>query len=169
MTRTFRALSVGVCLFLASLACAQEAKKAGVLEATEVKRLAPTTYYFAGQSGSTQVRNCVGFRTSSGKVVLAGLMDTSGYASDIQQKFQGFLITESKLNIGGSDLAPGQYGFGFGKDREFVVMNVAAADMLSVSATADDKLAHPVPLKMVEEGGAYKLYSGKKWVTLKPE
>jgi hypothetical protein len=26
-----------------------------------------------------------------------------------------------------------------------------------------------VPLKLTEDGGAYKLYAGRKWVTVKPE
>ena len=33
----------------------------------------------------------------------------------------------------------------------------------------DDKLPHPVPLKMVADGGAYRLYSGRRWVSLKAE
>src|SRR3989442_13709369 len=51
--------------------------------------------------------NSAGFSDSSGKLVLAGLVDTSGYAADLQAKYQGFLITEVKLSIEGTDLAPG--------------------------------------------------------------
>jgi hypothetical protein len=78
------------------------------------------------------------------------------------------LITESKLNIGGSELAPGEYGFGFTADR-FVVMNVASEDLLSVPYQTDAGLKRAVPLKMVEDGTGYKLYAGKKWVPVKPE
>ena len=101
--------------------------------------------------------------------MLAGLVDTSGYAADLQAKYQGFLITEVKLSVDGTDLAPGQYVFGFSKDNKFIVMDVGANDVLSVSAKLEDKLIHPVPLKIVEDVGGYRLYAGKKWVTLKAQ
>ncbi len=133
------------------------------------KRIVPTAYFFRGQSASVQLRNSVGFSSSDGKLVLAGLVDTSGYAADVQAKYQGFLITEVKLNVEGTDLAPGQYGFGFSKDNKFIVTDVGANDVLSVSAKLEDTLAHPVPLKIVEDGGGYRLYAGRKWVTLKAQ
>jgi hypothetical protein len=77
------------------------------------------------------------------------------------------LITELKLEIEGSELAPGQYGFGFTKDGKFGVMDVGANDLLSVSFKRDEDLKRPVPLKIVEDGGGYKLYAGKNWVGLK--
>ena len=79
------------------------------------------------------------------------------------------LITEGKLNVGGSDLSPGQYGFGFTAEGKFVVMNVANDDVLSIAYQTDTELKRAVPLKMVEDGGGYKLYAGKKWVEIKPE
>jgi hypothetical protein len=104
-----------------------------------------------------------------GKLVLAGLVDTSGYAADVQAKYQGFLITEVRLNIEGSELSPGEYGFGFSKEGKFLVMDVGANDLFSVAAKLDDKLPRPVPLKIVQDEGAYRLYAGRKWVSLKPE
>ena len=115
------------------------------------------------------MRNSAGLSAANGKLVLAGLVDTSGYASDVQAKYQGLLITEVKLKIEGTDLPPGQYGFGFSQDGKFLVMDVGANDLFSVAGKMDDKLAHPVPLKIVEDGGAYRLYAGRKWVSLKHE
>lgn len=169
MTEFGKSIVLGICLLLTIVCVSQESKKAGVLDAQEVKKLAPPGFYFDGQSAPVQLRNTVGFRTSGGKVVLAGLMDTAGYASEVQQKFQGFLITEAKLNIAGSVLSPGEYGFGFSKDGKFIVLDVAANDLLTVPAGNDDKVVHPVPLKMVEDAGSYKLYGGRKFVTLKVE
>ena len=143
--------------------------KPGILSNDELKKAVPSSYFFSGQSAPVQMRNSAGFRTAGGKLVLAGLVDTSGYASDVAQKYQGFLIAESKLNVGGTSLPVGAYGFGFSKDGKFMVMDVAGNDVLSVSATMDDKMTHPVPLKMVADGDGYKLYSGKKSVTLKAE
>jgi hypothetical protein len=155
------------CLLLPLLS-AQQAKP-GVLSAEELKHAVPTTYFFNGQTAPVQLRNAVGFRAAGSKLVLAALVDTSGYATDIAEKYQGLLITQVKLQIEGSKLAPGAYGFGFTKEGKFLVMNVAADEVLSVSAQTDDKLAHPVPLKIVEEGGGYRLWAGKKWVALKAE
>ena len=166
--KTFTAVFAGLCL-LSSLAFAQEAKKAGVFGTEEIKKLTPPSFFFDGQSAQVQVRNTAGFRTAAGKTVLVGLMDTSGYASDVQQKFQGFFITETKLDIGGKSLSPGEYGFGFTKDGKFFILDVAADDVLSIAASTDDKVAHPVPLKIVADGGAYKLYNGRKWVAVKPQ
>jgi hypothetical protein len=115
------------------------------------------------------LRNSAGFSGADGKLVLAGLVDTSGYASDVQAKYQGFLITEVKLKIEGSELAPGEYGFGFSQAGKFLVMDVGANDLFSVGAKIDDRLARPVPLKMVEDGAGYRLYTGRKWVLLKAE
>jgi hypothetical protein len=66
-------------------------------------------------------------------------------------------------------LVPGQYGFGFAKDGKFLVMDVGANDLLAVAAKMDDQVSHPVPLKIVEDGGAFRLYAGRRWVSLKPE
>ena len=157
----------GFILALLTSVTMAQAPKAGVLSAEDLKRIVPTAYFFRGQSASVQLRNSVGFSSSDGKLVLAGLVDTSGYAADVQAKYQGFLITEVKLNVEGTELAPGQYGFGFSKANKFLVMDVGANDVLSVSAKLEDRLAHPVPLKIVEDGGGYRLYAGRKWVTLK--
>jgi hypothetical protein len=155
----------GVLCFSAS---AQQPKP-GVLGAEDLKKVVPAVYFFRGQSATVQVRNSGGIATADGKFVLASLVDTSGYASDLQAKYQGLLITEVKLNIGGSELAPGGYGFGFVKDGKFLVMDVGANDLLNVATATDEKLAHPVPLKIVQEGGGFRLYAGRKWVSLKVE
>jgi hypothetical protein len=116
-----------------------------------------------------QLRNAVGFQLADGKMMLAALVDASGYSTAIQQKYQGMLIAETKLNIGGSELNPGQYGFGFSSDGKFLVMDVANNEVLSVSSEAYPQMQHAVPLKLVEDGAGYKLYAGKKWVGIKVE
>jgi len=157
-----------VMIFVSILASAQQ-PKAGVLSGEEIKKVVPGVYFFRGQSAPVQVRNSAGFSAPDGKLVLAGLVDTSGYATDVQSKYQGFLITEVKLNIEGSELAPGEYGFGFSKEGKFLVMDVGANELFAVTHQTDDKLQRPVPLKIVEDGGGYRLYFGRKWITLKPE
>jgi hypothetical protein len=139
-----------------------------LLSGDELKSVVPAEFFFAGQKAPTQLRNATGFQLANGKMTVAALVDTSGYSTAIQQKYQGMLVTESKLNIGGSELPPGAYGFGFTADK-FVVMNVANEDALGVPYQTDASLKRAVPLKLVEDGAAYKLYGGKKWVAVKPE
>jgi hypothetical protein len=140
-----------------------------LLSSDELKKAVPSEYFYRGQKAPTQVRNSGGFQLEDGKMVLAALVDASGYSTAIQQKYQGMLVTEPKLSVGGSELPPGQYGFGFTADGKFVVMNVANDDVVSVPFQTDSALQRAVPLKMVEDGSGYKLYAGKKWVGIKVE
>ena len=55
----------------------------------ELKQVVPTAYFFRGQSATVQVRNASGFRAANGKLVFAALVDTSGYAHDVAEKYQG--------------------------------------------------------------------------------
>ena len=147
---------------------AQQASK-HLLSSDELKQAVPAEYFFRGQKAPTQIRNSAGFQLADGKMTLAALVDASGYSTAIQQKYQGLLITEAKLNIGGTTLAPGQYGFGFTADGKFVVMDVTNDDVLTVPSQTDGALPRAVPLKMVEAGGGYKLYAGKKWIGIETE
>jgi hypothetical protein len=155
-----------VAVVLLNTALAQKAAQ-HLLTADELKKVVPSEFYFAGQKAPTQLRNATGFQNADGKMMFATLVDASGYSTAIQQKYQGMLITECKLKIGDSELAPGEYGFGFAADK-FVVMNVANEDVLGGSYQTDATLSHAVPLKLAEEGGGYKLYAGKKWIAIKP-
>jgi hypothetical protein len=138
------------------------------LSADQLKNVVPVEFFFRGQKAPVQLRNAAGFQMADGKVSFAALVDASGYSTAIQQKYQGMLVTESKLEIGGAELPPGEYGFGFTADK-FVVMDVANNDKLSVAFQIDVEVKRAVPLKMIEDGTGYKLYAGKKWVSVKPE
>ena len=158
-------------LLISASALAQESKDSkapGVLAADQVKKVAPASYFYRGQSATTQMRNTVAVRTQDQKYVVAGMVDTSGYAADVAQKYQGFFITEVKLDVGGSPLSPGEYGFGFTNDK-FIITDVGANEVLSVSFQTDNDLKRPVPLKITEDNGSYRLYAGKKWVSLKTQ
>ncbi len=153
---------------VALVALALTAASAQVLTADQVKKAAPTSFFFAGQNATAQLRNTAGLKNSAGKLVLAGLVDTSGYATSMAEKYQGFLITEIKLSFDGATLDPGAYGFGF-KDGKFTVMNVAGTDVLSIASQNDDQLQHPVPLKIEKDGARYRLYAGRKYVVVKAD
>ena len=140
-----------------------------VLSSAELEKLVPAEYFYRGQKATVQMRNAVGMETAGGMMVLAALVDTSGYSTAIQQKYQGLLITEAKLKIGGSEVGPGQYGFGFSADGKFMLMNVANSDLLSSNYQNDDAMKRAMPLKLVEDGGRYRLYAGKKYIAIQIE
>jgi hypothetical protein len=154
-------------VFFSILLQAQQAAK-HVLSSDELKKAVPAEFFYRGQKAPVQLRNAVGFELGDGKMMLAALVDSSGYSTAIQQKYQGFFITEAKLSIGGVELAPGEYGFGFA-DGKFVVTDVANNDVLSAGSQMDAALQRAVPLKLIEDGDGYKLYAGKKWVGIRPE
>jgi hypothetical protein len=155
-------------LVLAAAAVAQPASK-HILSGDELRKTVPAEFFFRGQKAPVQLRNAVGFQRPDGKMMLAALVDASGYSTAIQQKYQGLLITESKLHIGDATLAPGQYGFGFAADGKFLIMDVGDNDLLGAAYQTDPALQRAVPLKLVEDGAGYKLYAGKKWVGIKAE
>lgn len=166
-TLTFPILGAVLGMLLGSSLAQQGSKH--LLSADELNKAVPAEFFYRGQKASVQLRNAVGFQLADGKMALAALVDASGYSTAIQQKYQGMFITEAKLNIGGSELAPGEYGFGFAADGKFVVMDVANNDVLGTASQLDSELKRPVPLKLVEEGSGYKLYAGKKWVSIRTE
>src|SRR5437764_8344536 len=84
---------------------------AQIISGDALKKVIPTSYFFAGQSAAVQTRNSVAFKSAGGHYVLAGFVDTSGYSTAIQEKYQGFFITETKITFDGSTLEPGEYGF----------------------------------------------------------
>ncbi len=165
----YRGMAASLVLFaLAGVSLCQQGPK-HVLGNDELKKAVPSEFFFRGQKAPVQLRNAVGFQAADGKMMLAALVDASGYSTAIQQKYQGMLITEVKLSLGESTLSPGQYGFGFTSDGKFMVMDVGNDNVLSTSSQTDSALQHAVPLKLVEDGAGYKLYAGKKWVGIKPE
>jgi hypothetical protein len=150
--------------FLSAVASPPEGKEA-VLKASEITgKLFPDHVFFRGQVAPVQMRNTAGIHFADDTYVLGGLVDSSGYSSDIRQKYQGYLITEVALEIGGQKLAPGSYGFGFVTGDKLVVMDLGAHDVLQASSTKDTEMKRPIPLQIVGAGGKYRLYAGRDYV-----
>jgi len=160
-------LAANVCITHAQTGATAASGKEAVLKAPEVgDKLMPDKVFFRGQSAPVQARNSGGVKYADGFLVLAALVDSSGYSSGIKEKYQGFLITEVPLEIGGQTLKPGQYGFGFLDGNNFVVMDVAANDVVKGGSTKDAEMKRPVPLQIVagKEAGKYRLYKGRDYV-----
>jgi hypothetical protein len=136
-----------------------------VLQPADINnKIMPEQVFFRGQSAPVQMRNTGGVRFSDGFYVLAGMVDNSGYSSDIRQKYQVYFISEVTLDIGGQKLPPGAYGVGFLKDNKFVAMDLGAHDLFQVASSRDADMKRPVPLQIVSAGGKYRLYAGRDYV-----
>jgi hypothetical protein len=157
---------LGIVLGLGIVAVAQNS--AIILTGTELNRIMPPGFYFQGLSAPTQMRNSAAVRLGDKRFVLAGLVDTTGYSSDIKAKYEGFFITDSPIKVQGSDLAPGAYGFGFSADGKLTLLDLTAKEVLSVSATKDNDLKRPRPLMMTKSSEGIRFYTGKDYVVISP-
>jgi hypothetical protein len=121
--------------------------------------------YYKGQSATTQLRNSGGVKFADGAYLLATMVDTSGYSSDVSTKYQGYFITEVPIKIGGTNLPAGVYGMGFISGDKFVITDVGAHDVLTVNSANDEGLKRPMPLQVVADpAGGFRLYAGRKYV-----
>jgi hypothetical protein len=141
---------------------------ATVLKPADVMNLVPTTVFFRGQVASVQARNAGGLKRPDGMLVLCALVDTSGYSTAVQQKYQAYFITELALDINGQTLKPGVYGVGFIEGNRFVVMDVGAHDLLTAQSKHDSELKRPMPLQVLADAAPnhYRLYINRNYVVV---
>src|SRR5437660_12596071 len=108
---------------LPGLAIAQDS--ATILTGADLNRVVPPGFYFQGLSAPTQMRNTAAARFGSNRYVIAGLVDTAGYAADVRAKYEGFFITDSRIKINGSELGVGADGFGFSDKGKMQIRDLA--------------------------------------------
>lgn len=140
----------------------------GVLNAAEATKLLPSAVFFRGQSASVQTRNSGGVRFNKNAVMLTTLVDTSGYSTQVQEKYQAYLITETPLSIDGHRLEPGAYGVGFIANDSFIVMDIGGHDLFTAHTEKDPALRRPSPLQVLAAPGSsdhYRIYSGRTFVS----
>ena len=137
-----------------------------VLKAADVQKLLPDAVWYKGQSAPAQKRNSGGVKTADGYFVLATLVDNSGYASDVAAKYQAYFVAEIPIKIGGQSLPAGVYGIGFITDNKFVVTDIGAHDVFTVSSSTDDGMKRPMPMQVTADpAGGFRLYAGRRYVT----
>lgn len=142
-----------------------QAGAAAILQPADLQNLFPATVFYRGQTAPAQIRNSSGVKFAGGFYVLASLVDTSGYSSGAVQKYQGYLITEVPLAIGGKHLAAGAYGFGFIAGNRFVVTDLGGHAVLSATFATDNAMKRPRPLQITSDpAGGYRLYAGRSYV-----
>jgi hypothetical protein len=138
-----------------------------VLKPAEMQKLIPATVFYRGQTAPTELRNSGGVKLADGFYVLAALVDTSGYTTGVQAKYQAYFITEVPIKVGGQPLAAGAYGAGFVGDK-FLITDLGGHDVLTASASDDAQVKRPMPLQIVADpAGGFRLYAGRKYVNLR--
>ena len=126
-------------------------------------------FYLEGNAIPVQKRNTVILKGADGKRMVFGLLDTSGYSTEVQQKYAGMMIVERKVTVGGTAVGAGAYGFGLVKGTpaegpgKLMVYDVGGAKVGEAAAQWDAALAQPVPLQFVKG----RLYVGRHWVDVK--
>jgi hypothetical protein len=139
-----------------------------VLKPADTQKLLPASVYYKAQSAPTQLRNSGGVKFADGYYVLTTLVDTSGYAADVATKYQAYFIAEVPIKIGGQSLPAGVYGVGFIGGDKFVVTDVGGHDVFTVNSATDNDLKRPLPLQVTADaaGGGFRLYAGRRYVSL---
>ncbi len=137
-----------------------------ILTAPEAAKLLPEAVFFHGQSAPIQARNSGGVQFAKESFSLIALVDTSGYSSAVQAKYQAYLITEIPIDIEGHRLEPGAYGCGFIADSNFIVMDIGGHDLFTVHSSKDSDLRRPTPLQILPGmgGTGYRLYFGRDYI-----
>ena len=149
-------------------AAAAKPQPEAILHAADAAKLLPDALFFRGQSATTQVRNSGGVRFDDGMYMLVTLVDTSGYSTGVQAKYQAYLLAEVALEINGKPLPAGAYGVGFIADNKFDVMDIGAHELFEADSVRDADLKRPTPLQVLAAPNAhhFRLYGGRSYVTI---
>ncbi len=131
----------------------------------------PRDFYLEGNAIPTEKRNATLVATPSGKQLLFALLDTSGYSSQVQQKYMGMMIAEASVRLGAARVPVGSYGFGLktlSGETYLAIYNQAGVRIASCRMKKDLELKAPRPLQVIlASGGGARLYIGREWVQIK--
>ena len=129
----------------------------------------PNDFYLEGNRIPVEKRNAVLLKTPAGARLVFALIDTTGYSSQIQQKYIGMIISEGKVSVCDVPLTVGSYGFGLDRAAgKFFLYNQAGEKIGDCAAKKDSTLKQPKPLSITlnKEAGA-RLYLGRYFLELK--
>jgi hypothetical protein len=135
----------------------------------------PNDFYLEGNRIPVEKRNAALLKIPAGARLLLALLDTTGYSSQIKQKYAGMVITEGTVSVCSVSLSVGSYGFGLEKpaatsseDAKFFLYNQAGEKVGDCGAKKDKAVKQPKPLNVVlsKEAGA-RLYLGRYFLELK--
>ena len=163
------ALAAGAVLALAAVPATAQVEK---LEGKAFDGAYVREFYLEGNAIPTQKRNTVMLKGADGKRLVFSLLDTTGYSTEIQQKYIGMLIFERPVALGTAKVGAGAYGFGLKKPQPpegpgtLFVYDVGGAKLAEAAASHDAEIARPVPLQVVTKDGKSRLYAGRHWVEI---
>ena len=69
----------------------------GVLHPADLDGLIPPSVFFKGQSATVQLRNSGGVRFADGAIMFVIKVDTGGYSTSIQERYQDYLVSAKFL------------------------------------------------------------------------
>lgn len=174
-----KACAIVVASLLLGVLAAKPASAQGVFKVEKgeaFNKVVPKDFVLEENAIPNEKRNSAVVVTPSGTRLVTGLLDTSGYSSQVQEKYLGMLIAEGSVDVCGHHVATGSYGFGLAKPAgaaeqhpsRFILYNQAGKEVTECPAEWDAKIEHPRPLQVLpRRGGTGRLYLGRTWVELK--
>ena len=172
-SRWHPALIAFLMLFSAGMAWGQTHAGWHRLAGVKFKKALPRSFYLEGNAIPIERYHAVLLQKGPRQQVLIGLLATSGYSSDIRQKYIGMLITEAPVWLGAIHLGVGSYGFGLSKAPGashaliFHVYNQAGQSQGTAKAVWDAAMRHPTPLRVLVQGTKVFIFMGRHKLVLK--
>jgi hypothetical protein len=140
-----------------------------LFSADTLTAILPATVFFQGRSAPLQLRNAAGTSFGKDAIVWASLVDSSGYSTAVQERYQFYLVSEVPLQFGSLHLPAGAYGGGFLGDH-YLIMDLGGHTLGEGPVATDTKFARPRPLQMVSDHStSVRLYLGRRWVLLQAD
>lgn len=167
--RLFCSLIFACLLFSGVSAQKQEADFEVITGRENLEKIVPSSFYFAGLSGNTQRRNSAVAKIGENHFIVAGLVDVSGYSTEISGVYEGFFITDLPVRFGDETLCIGAYGIGFAKAGTVNIFDLSGKQILSTKTVKDNVMRRPRPLMMVKEEKGIRLYKGRDYVLVAPK
>lgn len=129
-----------LCSFLLLLIPAMQAQKTTWRQATdaELASLLPARAQVVKEHIETEMRTASGIVNSRGRYIAGVVLITAGYSAD--GKYSHYLVVQAPIRIGGVDLKPGEYVFGWVRDGDALKVHFNAASTGDLIGEADARM-----------------------------
>lgn len=165
-------LQTQLCVLLLIAAAIGQTANTGITVVSEerLKQLLPSTVFIDGENVPTQERNAALAQMPNGKLLLASLIDTSGYSSAYQEKYTGVLLSQTAFTIGSKNLDPGAYAIGRKKNGDAITLciyNLGGEQLAAIATEKQENLRPLKPLQIVANSdGSARVYFGPYYVAI---
>ncbi len=129
-------------LLIASIGTIAQARKSTWRQAsdTELASLLPARAPVIKEHIETEMRTASGIVDGHGRYIAGVVLITAGYSAE--GKYSHFLVVQSSIKIGGVDLKPGEYVFGYTHAGDLLNVHFNEAASGTLVGTTD---AHLIP------------------------